>query len=35
MSNAQLTQAEAERAALGIAATQTAYALNNGGGILP
>lgn len=34
MSNETLTQAEAERAALAIAATQTAYALNNGGGIV-
>ncbi|WP_158272837.1 hypothetical protein [Limnohabitans sp. T6-5] len=32
--NQTLTQAEAARAKLGIAITQTAYALNNGGGII-
>lgn len=32
--NQTLTQAEAQRAMLGIAITQTAYALNNGGGIV-
>ncbi|WP_143694899.1 LysM peptidoglycan-binding domain-containing protein, partial [Variovorax sp. JS1663] len=35
MSNTPLTQDEAARARLGIAVTQTAYALNNGGGIVP
>src|SRR5437868_7044645 len=35
MSNTPLTEAEAQRATLGVAAAQTAYALNNGGGIIP
>lgn len=34
MSNEVLTEAEAQRAALGVAVSQTAYALNNGGGII-
>lgn len=34
MNNAALTEAEARRASIGVALTQTAYALNNGGGIV-
>jgi hypothetical protein len=34
MSNEALTQDEAQRAELGVAVSQTAYALNNGGGII-
>ena len=34
MSNAALNESEARRASIGVALTQTAYALNNGGGIV-